>query len=71
MSKHGNNNARHVLIAEGKNLQYYAINLFSYVDRMKKTPTVNILDEKGQETVSEVFRMLEQTISELKTILPS
>ena len=71
MSKHGNNNARHVLIAEGKNLQYYAINLFAHADKMREHRIVNILDEKGQETVSEVFRMLEQTISELKTILPS
>ena len=70
MSKHGNNNARWVLLSEGQNLKYYAHNLSEHANSMRSDADFNILDEEGQETVHEMIKRMKKTISELKTILP-
>ena len=70
MSKHGNNNARWVLLSESQNLNYYARNLSEHAHKMRSDADFNILDKEGQETVHEMIKRMKKTISELKTILP-
>ena len=69
MSKHGNNNAKWVLKAESRNLEYLAHHLSNLSDEMTGEP-INILGKSGQEMVYETLMRLEKTVSELKTILP-
>lgn len=70
MSKHGNNNAKHVLAIEGRNAIYAGDIMQSQADELPKNEVVNILDEQGTKNILYAISVLKRVIAEVETVLP-
>ena len=69
-TKHGNNNAKHVLAKEGRN----AIDAGRLLQRQEEDfphePIIKILEEQPVKNVMVAINMLKKVLVELQTILP-
>lgn len=68
MSKHGNNNAKHVLKAESSNLRWMA----DHIDGLaiRTDDNVNLISDDNILNLNELLMRLDKTRRELTTIIP-